>query len=116
MCRRVICGVTTCRREPSGSIASAKGVGRPCRRLDRMLGGPAAPVTAAAGIRPGSESQPCPYGTTNTHRYRSCALAVLARRAYVSAVAAHSRPQIRNNGDHKTRSHRVVRVATPVAS
>ena len=57
-----------------------------------------------------------PYRITNTRRYPSCALVVLARRAYVSAVAAHSRPQIRNNGDHNARSHSVVRVDTPVAS
>jgi hypothetical protein len=30
MCRRVICGITTCRCEPSGSIASTKGVDRSC--------------------------------------------------------------------------------------
>lgn len=74
----------------------------------------------ASPQRPGLDRDVSPshvrYCATNTRRYPSCALGVLARRAYVSAVAAHSRPQIRNNGDHKTRSDRLVRVDVPVAS
>lgn len=76
----------------------------------------AARVTATTGTRPGRESRPCPLPHHEHPPYPSCALVVLARRAYVSAVAAHSRPQIRNNGDHKARSHRAVRVDSPVAS
>jgi hypothetical protein len=44
-----------------------------------------------------------------------CSLVVCARRVYVIAVAAHSRPQIRNIGDHKARSHRAVWVSGPDA-
>jgi hypothetical protein len=40
---------------------------------------------------------------------------VRARRVYVIAVAAHSRPRIRNNGDHKAKSHRAVWVSAPDA-
>ena len=45
--------------------------------------------------------------------YATRSLVVRARRVYVTAVAAHSRPQIRNNGDHKARSHRAVWVSAP---